>query len=169
MSTVVGVFDTSSEAEQAVNELREMGITEDDISIVGREEHVGSGEKDEGHTDAGMRADMGDEGNDLSTGAWTGGALGGLAGLAAGAGAMAIPGIGPVIALGPIAAGLTGAAAGGIGGALIDMGIPPEAGKQYEEEVRKGGILSIIEANEDKIYDTAAVLRKNGARDVETH
>jgi len=167
MSTVIGAFDSRSAAEQAVEEIREMGISEDEISIVGRKESFGEEEGEQG-----LEADetvTGQEENDLTTGTWTGGTLGGLAGIAAGVGAMAIPGIGPVVALGPIAAGLSGVAAGGIAGALIDMGIPAEEGEQYEEQVRQGRILAVVESDEDKVYDTAAVFRKNGADDVKSH
>jgi hypothetical protein len=105
----------------------------------------------------------------LTNGTTTGGTLGGLAGILGGVGAMAIPGIGPILAAGPIAAGLTGAVTGGLAGGLVDLGIPEERGQYYEEEVKKGGILATVEADQDKINDVASYLRSSGARDVETH
>ena len=107
---------------------------------------------------------------DVSEGTTWGGALGGLTGLLAGAGALAIPGIGPIIAAGPLAATLSGAVAGGVAGGLIDLGIPEDRGRYYEEEVKRGKILAVIESDDDnKLEDAVDVLREYGANDVETH
>ncbi len=100
--------------------------------------------------------------------AW-GGALGGVAGLLAGMGALAIPGIGPIIAAGPLAGVLSGAVTGGVAGGLIDLGIPEERGRQYESELKQGGVLAVIETSEDKVNDASSILRQNGAKDVEAH
>lgn len=163
MSTVVGVFDDRSQAEKAVNEIRKAGITDDKISIAAREEQVR--EKGRGdHENGDMLRD-----NDMTTGATTGGTLGGLAGLLAGAGALAIPGVGPIIAAGPIAAGLSGAAAGGLAGGLVDLGIPREKGQEYEEEIKRGGLLAVVETDDNKVNDVASYMKRNGARKVEKH
>lgn len=153
MSTVIGVFSSEQQAEQAVGAMREGGFGEDEISLVakGQEEDTGGG--------------MGT----LSGGTTTGGTIGGIAGLLAGIGALAIPGIGPIIALGPIAATLSGAVAGGITGGLIDLGIPPGRGEFYEGKVREGKILSVIETDAEKVDQAAQILRDNGAEDVESH
>lgn len=153
MSTVVGVFDNKDSAEDAIRQIKDLGFNEDEISLVAK--------GDEENND--------DLNQDLTNGATTGGALGGLAGIAAGVGALAIPGIGPILAAGPIAAGLTGAAAGGLTGGLVDMGIPQERGDYYENEVKSGKILAAIETEDDNIDDIASALRNNGASDVETH
>ena len=155
MSTVIGVFDNKESAKNALNEIRNSGITDDKISMVAKDDQAENNDENMGQ--------------DLSDGTATGGALGGIAGLVAGAGALAIPGIGPIIAAGPIAAGLTGVAAGGLAGGLMDLGIPEERGEHYENEVKSGKILAAIEANEDKIDDASSVLRDNGASDVESH
>ncbi len=159
MSTIIGVFDNRNDAEQAVNEIREAGVTRDEISIVAKEDKV-KGKKD-------------DQSNNLnqnvSSGAATGGTLGGIAGLIAGAGALAIPGIGPIVAAGPIAAGLSGVAAGGLAGSLVDLGIPQDRGQYYENEVKKGGILATVEADDTQVNDVSSFLRDNGAKGVEVH
>ena len=160
METIVGVFFDRSDAEEAVEEIRNRGFTEDEISIVAREESLSS--------------DSGDEGDDfldhdLTTGTSTGGAIGGLAGLLVGAGAMAIPGIGPILAAGPIAAGLTGLVAGGLVGGLVDLGIPQDRSERLEQEVQQGGILAIIEAENDESEEISETLRDYGAKDVEIH
>jgi outer membrane lipoprotein SlyB len=108
-------------------------------------------------------------GSDISGGVATGGAIGGAAGLLAGVGALAIPGIGPLVAAGPIAAALSGAVTGGIAGGLIDWGIPEESGRRYEDRVKEGKIVAAVRSNDDKVEDAADILRRNGAYDVETH
>lgn len=109
------------------------------------------------------------EDQDLTEGVFTGGALGGIAGLLAGAGALLIPGVGPIIAAGPIAATLTGVVTGGIAGSLVDYGIPEARGEYYEEQVRQGGILLTVRAGNEQVDDAASVMRRYGAEDVETH
>ena len=150
---VIGVFNDRDRAESALEDLKSQGF-ERDISLVARdEEKSGTSMEDQ----------------DLTEGAFTGGALGGIAGLLAGAGALLIPGVGPIIAAGPIAATLTGVVTGGIAGSLVDYGIPEERGEYYEEQVRQGGILITLKASDDRIDDAASIMRKYGAEDVETH
>ncbi|MBO8125912.1 MAG: hypothetical protein H0Z38_01605 [Firmicutes bacterium] len=157
MPTVVGTFSSTNDAEQAVGALKEQGFDEKEISLVAKDE--GREEENEGLT----------MGQDLTGGTATGGALGGLAGLLAGAGALAIPGIGPIVAAGPIAAGLSGAVVGGIAGGLVDLGIPQERGEYYEEQVQKGNILVALKAEDDQVDQAANILRDYGAKDVESH
>lgn len=162
MSTVIGVFNNRNQAEKAIDEIKNAGISEEEISIVAKEEVVNGANGNENEENSYLN-------QDLTTGASTGGALGGLAGILAGAGALAIPGVGPVLAAGPIAAGLTGVATGGLAGSLVDLGIPQERGDYYENEVRKGSILATVESDQDKVEEVASFMRRNGARDVETH
>lgn len=161
VKTVVGVFDSHDQAERAVAELRQSGFDTNEISIVAKEKQ-GQGRDMQSDTTMGMN--MGT----VSDGATTGGALGGLAGLAMGAGALAIPGLGPIIAAGPIAGLLSGAATGGIAGSLIDWGIPEEQGRRYENEIKAGKILAAVRTHESKIDSAAEIFRQNGARDVNT-
>ena len=156
VKSVIGVFNSRENAEQAVNSLRSQGFTTEEINIVSKNKNR-QGQGEEYFED------------DITDGALTGGTLGGIGGLLLGAGALAIPGVGPVIAAGPIAAALSGAVAGGITGGLIDWGIPAEAGKRYEQQVAQGGILAVIRSDAAKSNQAAQVLRQNGAKDVEIH
>ena len=153
---VVGIFNDRSQAEEALQELKSYGY-EKEISLVAR---------DESDQEAGEKS-MG--GQDLSEGTFAGGAVGGIAGLLAGVGALLIPGIGPIVAAGPIAATLTGMVTGGIAGGLIDLGLPEERGEFFEEQVRRGGILVSMKSDDDKVKESASVLRRHGAHDVELH
>lgn len=154
LKTVIGLFDSRDPAERAVSALRARGFHEE-ISILAA---------DKGRAGGGAQP-----GGSMATGATTGGVLGGLAGLAMGVGALAIPGIGPIVAAGPIAGLFSGAATGGIAGGLIDWGIPAERGKFYESKVKEGKILASVRTNDTKVNDAAQILRQNGAHDVETH
>lgn len=154
--TVVAVFSSKERAEKAVNSLREAGFDKE-ISIVA---------KKEGNDEGSMS--MGDE-NNISDGAATGGIIGGLAGLAMGAGALVIPGLGPLIAAGPIAGMLSGAATGGLAGGLIDWGIPEAESQEYEEDVRQGRVLVSVRASDSKADEAAEMLRQQGADRVKTH
>ena len=156
--TVLGVFNSVSQAEKAADDLQRKGISRDEISIVAKEASAKRG----GDRDRGAN-------QDLSQGVSTGGAIGGAAGLLAGIGALAIPGVGPIIAAGPIAAALTGAVTGGVAGGLVDWGVPEESGRRYEGHVKEGKIVAAIKCADDKVEDCAEVLRSNGAFDVETH
>ncbi|MBV9341218.1 MAG: DUF3341 domain-containing protein, partial [Acidobacteria bacterium] len=106
-----------------------------------------------------------------ATGAGTGAVIGGTLGWLAGIGALAIPGVGPLIAAGPIVAALTGVgvggAIGGISGALIGMGIPEYEAKRYEGRVKEGGILlSVHSDNSDWTRKAKDILERTGAEDV---
>ena len=158
MPKVIGVFDEQSQAEKAVNEIKRQGISDGEISIAAKKDSIAQERGDNNYLD-----------QDLTTGAGIGGSLGGVAGLMTGVGALAIPGIGPLLAAGPIAAGLTGAAAGGLAGGLVDMGIPEDRGDYYENQVKEGAILAMVESDQDKIDPIASLMREQGARDVETH
>ena len=170
--TVVGLFESKGQAEKAVEELSSEGVDRKDVAIVTREEPGDRGEQGDRRAEA--RAgdseretmDVGEP--SLSEGLAWGGGLGGLAGLAAGAGAMALPG-GPVPGAGPLAAGPTGTAAGGVAGGLIDYGIPEERGREYEKKMEEGGILTVVHTSGDKADRVASILRRNGAQDVKIH
>lgn len=155
MQTVVGLFRSREQAEEAIRELRARDFEDMDISLVAR---------DEENRNAGQNLSF-DEQN-LADGTATGGAIGGLAGLLAGAGALLIPGIGPIIAAGPLAGALTGAVTGGIAGGLIDYGIPEEEGERYEQEIQRGSIMVAVEAEEDLEDEVVSVFHENGAFDV---
>ena len=141
--TVVGIFDGQRDAEQALNELKEIGLTPDQVSVVA---------KDTSETKTMVeRSDMGGaETSGIGTGALMGGLFGGAAGWLIGIGALAIPGIGPIVAAGALATTLGGAAvgavAGGLIGALVGAGIPEEDARTYETHVKEGRILITAQA-----------------------
>lgn len=160
VSTVIGTFSSREQAEQAVRALRDKGFTEDEISVIAKR-----GDKQGDVEVGGAMGAMGGAGEGT---AW-GSVLGGAAGLLAGVGALAIPGIGPIVAAGPLAATLSGAVTGGVAGGLLDLGIPEDRGRYYEEEVKKGRFLAVIDTESDMAEDAARIMRDNGAADVETH
>lgn len=153
--TVVAAFANRDQAEKAVNELRSQGFDQE-ISVVAKKDNAGGNE--------GMQMTGGDS---VSDGASTGGALGALAGLAVGAGALAIPGLGPLLAAGPIAGMLSGAATGGLAGGLVDFGIPEAESKQLEEDVRQGKALVAVQT--DRSEEAAQALRNNAGENVKIH
>lgn len=175
--TIVGVFKSKEQAERAVNELRDLGIDHQEISIVTKDESRENRGRDGGdlrsgrggNGDAADLADVNYGGQDVGSGVAWGGGLGGLAGILAGAGALAVPGIGPILAAGPLAAALSGAVTGGIAGGLVDYGVPEERGREYEKRIREGGVLTVVRAADDKADHVVRVLKDNGADDVETH
>jgi len=151
--TVLGVFKSKDKAEEACKEIRERGFRDSEINLVAK------GDGGKGDTGRGM----------FNQGTSTGAAVGGAAGLLASAGALAIPGIGPIVAAGPIAATLSGAVTGGVAGGLIDWGIPEERGKYYEGKLKEGNVLAVIKTSDDKASQAEDILKKNGAFDVESH
>lgn len=159
---VIGLVGNYMQAEVVVNELLNAGFTNSDISALFPDQKATRDFAHETHTKA-------PEGAVAGVGA--GGAIGGTIGLLAGIGALAIPGLGPFIAAGPIMAALSGAAAGaavgGLTGALIGMGIPELEAKQYAGKVKNGNILLSVHTDNSKERDRAKkVLERCGACDV---
>src|SRR5204862_728525 len=152
------------QAEQAVDALRSAGFRNSDVSAL-LPDNVGT--KDFAH-EKNTKAPEG-----TTTGATSGAVLGGALGWLAGIGALAIPGLGPFIAAGPIMAALSGAAVGaatgGIVGALVGMGIPEYEAKRYEGKVREGKILlSVHSENSDETKTAKEILKNAGAEDIAT-
>jgi hypothetical protein len=120
---------------------------------------------------AGERVRDADDASGAATGAVTGGVVGGAAGLAASLMGLAIPGIGPIIAAGPIVATLTGAGVGAVAGGLIggltDMGVSKADAEYYAEAVRRGGALVTVRADDSRAERAAEVMREHGAIDIE--
>jgi|SRR5579859_5439382 len=154
-STVVGVFADRAQAEQAVQALERAGFTDQQIGF------IRPGEK----TPGGMKTDTGTK---VAAGVGSGGVVGGLVGAAA---ALVIPGLGPAIAGGILAATLGGAAigavAGGLIGALTNMGVPEEHARYYESELKAGRTLVIVKADHRQ-EDASNILRQYGAYDATT-
>jgi uncharacterized protein (TIGR02271 family) len=161
--TIVGMFDTLADAHSAVRELVDTGFSRDHISLVAGDT------KGEYITKTG---NLSDEMSGAAAGAGTGAILGGLGGLLVGLGALAIPGVGPLIAAGPLATTLlgagVGAAAGGLLGALVDVGVPEEEANYYAEGVRRGGVLVSVHADDEMMIDRAVnILERHNAVDVQ--
>jgi len=171
--TVVGLFDTTAEAQSALQELINTGFQRSDISLVAND---AKGEY-ANYREVGGTGSSAAEG--AGAGAVGGGVLGGVFGLLVGVGALAIPGIGPVLAAGPLAAALgaagastlvgagIGAAAGGIIGALVGAGIPEEDAGFYAEGVRRGGTLVLVKSSDDMAQRAYDAMRRYGAADVD--
>ena len=161
---VFGLLRDEAQACRVVEDLKSAGFSNNDISVLLPDK---SGTKDfahEKHTKAPEGA---------AAGAGTGGVLGGVAGWLVGIGALAIPGVGPFIAAGPIMAALSGAAigaaAGGLVGTLVGMGIPEYEAKRYESKLREGRILvSIHSENSDQTKRAKEILQQAGAEDIAT-
>lgn len=141
---IVGVFDTEQEASRAIEGLKLQGIGTEHISVITRDREELKAITDE----TGTKAPEG-----VAAGAATGGVLGGVTGLLAGIGALAIPGIGPILAAGPIVATLTGiavgAGAGGLVGGLVGLGIPEDEAEEYEAFVNNGKILVLVDSGQN--------------------
>jgi len=150
MKTISGLFRTNEEAKAVVSALEEAGVPSQDITIVGPE---------------------GEAGTNTAEGAGIGAALGGVGGLLAGLGAFAIPGIGPVVGAGWLAAAIIGAAGGaavgGVVGALTEAGIDEDSAHVYAEGVRRGGALVSARADEAQAEVVSSILRSGGAVDTE--
>ena len=134
--SVIGIVETQAQAEEIVNELQASGVPSSQISVLFPDKQ---GTKDFAH-EHNTKAPEG-----AIAGVGAGGVIGGTIGLLAGIGALAIPGVGPLIAAGPLMAALSGAAAGatvgGVAGALVGLGIPEIEAKTYEGKIHGGNIL----------------------------
>ncbi|WP_426449507.1 YsnF/AvaK domain-containing protein [Paenibacillus sp. S-38] len=161
---IVGVFNTEEEAIRVIDQLKDQGYSADDISVVGKNR----GGLDLIEDETGSKAEEG-----VATGAAAGGMLGGVTGLLAGIGALAIPGVGPIIAAGPIAAALTGAAvgagAGGIVGGLIGLGIPEDEARDYDAYVQEGKILVLVESDAVRDEHAFGTFRSNNSLNAERY
>jgi hypothetical protein len=161
-TAVFGIYPSAALAESAVDTLVNDGFFNDDISVMLPDSEGSRDFAHEKHTKA-------PEGT--TTGAATGGTLGGALGLLAGIGAIAIPGLGPFIAAGPIMATLAGigvgGTVGGLVGALVGMGMPEYEAKRYEGRLRSGGVLLSVHCDtSDEIKRAKQVLERTGAEDI---
>jgi hypothetical protein len=159
---VFGIYTSREQAENGVDTLLSGGFSNSDISVLLPDK----GSTREFAHDKETKAPEG-----TTTGATAGGLIGGTLGVLAGIGALAIPGLGPFIAAGPIMAGLAGLGAGGalggIVGALIGMGIPEYEAKRYEGRLRGGNILLSVHCDtSDEIDRAKDILKGTGAEDV---
>ncbi|HEY2734047.1 MAG TPA: DUF3341 domain-containing protein [Polyangiales bacterium] len=160
--SVMGMLDSQLQAETIVRDLQESGFLQSALSVLFPDQDGTRDFAHEHHTKA-------PEGAIAGVGA--GGAIGGTLGVLAGIGALAIPGVGPFIAAGPLLAALSGAAAGaavgGIAGGLVGLGIPEIEAKRYEGKIRGGNILIAVHVETADAQTRAeSILREGGAHDV---
>jgi hypothetical protein len=161
-TAVFGIYKSVAQAESAVDQMIGRGFSSNDISVLLPDNQSTKEFAHEKNTKA-------PEGT--TTGGVTGGVIGGTLGLLAGIGALAIPGVGPLIAAGPIMGALAGAGAGGaVGGligALVGMGMPEYEAKRYEGRVKSGGVLVSIHCDSsEEISRAKDLLKATGAEDI---
>jgi len=161
-TAVFGIYKNSTLAESAVDRIIAAGFSNNDISVLLPDSRSSKEFAHEKNTKA-------PEGT--TTGVTTGGVLGGTLGLLAGIGALAIPGVGPFIAAGPIMGALAGlgvgGAVGGLIGALVGMGIPEYEAKRYEGRVKDGGVLLSVHCDtSNEISRAKDLLKETGAEDI---
>ncbi len=164
--TVVGIFDSMNQAENAVRALESAGISRGDISVVANKNTSGSDETTGSETATTAGA------SHVATDAGIGAALGGVGGLLLAFAGLAVPGIGPILVAGPILAALggagIGAVAGGVIGALTEAGVPEDEAHYYAEGVRRGQVLVTVHTDESRADQARQVLDSSGAVDVES-
>jgi hypothetical protein len=159
---VYGIYTSVAQAERTVDQLMAAGFSSSDVSVLLPDNQS---TKDFAH----HKDTKAPEGT--TAGVTAGGAIGGTLGVLAGIGALAIPGVGPFIAAGPIMAGLAGlgvgGAVGGLIGALVGMGIPEYEAKRYEGRIKDGGILLSVHCDtSDEIDRAEKILKNTGAEDI---
>lgn len=182
---VFGIASNNSHADRIVNRLQQAGFTNEEISVLASDKEGKVSETDvsefgtiESPTTKTKKGTFGHEKHTKApeggvTGAVAGGIIGGSIGLLAGLGALAIPGLGMFIAAGPIVAALSGSGIGGAAGllvgALVGLGIPEYEAKKYETQIKDGGILIAIHAEDNNATDLAnQVLEQENAKDIST-
>src|SRR6202166_5050167 len=161
-TAVFGIYKSSEQAERAVDQIAAAGFSHNDISVLMPDNQSPKEFAHEKNTKA-------PEGT--ATGVTTGGVVGGTLGLLVGIGALAIPGLGPFIAAGPIMGALAGlgvgGAVGGIIGALVGMGIPEYEAKRYEGHIKAGGVLLSVHCDTaGEITRAKELLKETGAQDI---
>ena len=163
--TVAGLFDNRVEAQNAVQELLGQGFASGDISVMSKEL------ESKGAVVEYVEEDGQEQVEDMAKGAGTGAAIGGTAGLLLGLTALAIPGIGPVLAAGPLAALIAGAGVGATAGGLISgltrLGVNEGDAGSYAEGIRRGGTLISVNATDEKADGVIAIMKRHGAIEID--
>ena len=171
--TVVGLFDDFAEAQSVVQDLVNAGFRREDISIA-------ANQTASGNTGGAVTGTGAGEGHAVGKDAGIGAGIGGAVGLLTGLGLLAIPGVGPILAAGPLAAAfgvgvvgstLTGAVVGGVVGGLVGalthIGVPKEHAEYYSEGVRRGGTLVTVNAPDNQAEEAVDILNGHNAVDIE--
>jgi uncharacterized membrane protein len=162
MKTVAGIFSSISQAERALHELQRQGISSDSL-------HVIAGNENNRHDEYLKKSKKAS--TSTAAAAASSASFGGGVGILAALAALAIPGVGPIIAGGGMATVLTGfgigAASGGLIGAFKNMGISHEDAPLYEEAVRRGAVIALAEVDDDKMSDAINAMNTHGANDIQ--
>ena len=174
----IGVFPHRRDAEAALNDLRDAGFPLSQVSLIAKDadgtHNIAGGGVNVNPAAGTATANKGNKADDgAKAGAATGGALGGLGGLLVGLGALAIPGVGPILAGGAVATALAttlaggaiGAAAGGLAGGLVGLGIPENRAKVYSDRINRGDYLVIVDGTEDQVRRAEAILKRHGIQE----
>jgi hypothetical protein len=169
--TIARLYDTYADASSAVSSLEAAGFMRDDISIVANDGATGTTTTGGVATDTttATASDHDDTANGAGTGATIGTVLGGGAGVLAGIGALAIPGLGPIVAAGWLVAALTGAgagaAAGGLLGSLVGAGVEERDAHVYSEGLRRGGSLVTVRTDDSRAAEAEAIMARHNPVD----
>lgn len=171
----VGTFSSYEKTETALKELRESGFVMDAVSVVGRDldRHGEVAGANTTHRLADLHDDDNEAAETAKKGAVAGTTVGGVTGLLVGLGALAIPGIGPVMLAGAaataiataVSGGAIGAAAGSLAGALVGMNIPEDRARNYGQQVEDGDYLVMVEGSVSQIAAAEAIFNKYGIHD----
>lgn len=159
--SVTGLLPNSTIAETVVTDLRTAGFNQNEVSLLFAEN-----DKNKVFMEQHSKAPEG-----AATGAGTGGVVGGVLGWLIGIGSLAIPGVGPFIAAGPIMAALSGAAigaaTGGVIGSLVGLGIPEIEAKKYENKIKEGYVLIAVHTdNPEQQKKAKEILQRQGAEEI---
>jgi uncharacterized membrane protein len=172
LKTIVGLYDDLNDARNAVQELSQAGIQRDNINLVAHasaEEYSRYFDKEGRYVSSDDNVDSSASG--AAAGAGVGAIIGALGGLVLGLSLIPIPGIGPIVAAGPLASALTGAGVGavvgGLIGALTGIGVPEEHAGYYAEGVRRGGSLVIVKTDATMLDRVSSILNRHNPVDVE--
>jgi hypothetical protein len=175
--TVIALYENLQDANSAIRELVDNGFKRDDISLMAGDQNGNYRRMLSNKESSVENTDVSGASEGAGVGAGIGAVLGGIGGLLVGLGALVIPGVGPVIAAGPLAAvlsGLAGAGAGAIAGgitggligALVDIGVPEETANYYSEGVRRGGTLLTIRTDDNMSGRAVNIMNRHNPVDI---
>lgn len=170
-TTVVALYDTLAEAQRATRDLVDSGFNRDNISLAAND---ASGQYRRYLGDLQQATKEPGFGEDMGINAGAGALVGGISGLLVGLGVLLIPGVGPIIAAGPLVAAMmsagvgagVGVVTGGLLGVLIDMGVPTEQASSYVEGVRRGGVLLTVQTDDELVNQAKEILDRHHPVDV---
>ncbi len=170
---VYGIFSNAEYAERAISALKDHGVRDDEISVVRRSDGKGLPEIEEG----GSRGITVTTPQDATAGALKGGAVGIALGVLAGAVMLTVPGVGPILAAGPLwaafgaaaATGAAGAALGGVVGYLVDQGVPADRANIYAGAISRGDTLVSVNSRHEPAGEAMILLEKYGATEIARH